>query len=654
MTMKVMDFSSSAADLVQWQGIVDNLHTRPEGIVYETTHFHKDGTAIPIELSATYQNSADTDIFVATARDVSERKVAEKKLQQERNFLQAVIDSVGDPIMVIDRNNQIMKANKAASESYFGAARAANTHFCHSVTHNHKLPCSHASNPCPLREVVDSNAPATLVHSYNDESGNQRVVELIASPLRDEEGQITGIVESSRDITDHIAIQQELKKKEKSLDHLAHHDPLTQLPNRLLFTDRLDQSLLSAKRSNSSVALLFIDLDQFKEINDSFGHSLGDLLLQEVSARLQACIRESDTLARLGGDEFTIITGALGRAEDASIIAQHLIDEFKRPCIVDGHRLHVTLSIGISLFPDDGINSEELLRNADTAMYRAKASGRNRYEFYTADMTHQAFERILMVSALRSAIEHQEFILHFQPQIELSSNSIIGAEALIRWQNPEMGLIEPDRFIPVAEKTGLIHSIDLWVLNEVCRKIIRWRQQGYAIPRIAVNISAEHFSNDSLATDVERILERHQLEGSAIELEITEGVILNNPTRASHELNQLREKGIHLAIDDFGTGYSSLSYLKKLPLDRLKIDRSFIMDIPGDQIDQEISRAIIALAKSLKLEVIAEGMETEQQRNFLIREGCNLAQGFLFSKGVSENNFLQLLNNNLVITEPSL
>ncbi|WP_432473797.1 EAL domain-containing protein [Amphritea sp. HPY] len=654
LSMTVMDFSSTAADLEQWLSVVDTLHNSPEGAVYETTHFHKNGTGIPIELSAICQESNDGDIFVATARDISERKAAEQKIQQERDFLQAVIDSVSDPIMVIDRNNQIMKANKAASESYFGAARETVPRYCHSVTHSEKLPCSHVSNPCPLREVVDSNAPTTLVHNYQDKSGKHRVVELIASPLRDDTGQITGIVESSRDITDHIAVQQELKKKEKSLDHLAHHDPLTQLPNRLLFTDRLDQALLSAKRSNSCVALLFIDLDQFKEVNDSFGHSLGDQLLKEVARRLQFCIRESDTLARLGGDEFTIITGTLAEPEDASVIAQHLIDEFKQPCIVDGHRLHVTLSIGISLFPEDGINSEELLRNADTAMYRAKSAGRNRYEFYTADMTHQAFERILMVSALRTAIEQQEFILHFQPQVELSSNRIVGAEALIRWQSPEMGLIEPERFIPVAEKSGLIHSIDLWVLDAVCSKIVHWRKKGFTVPRIAVNISAEHFSNDSLAKDVEKILERHQLEGSAIELEITEGVILNNPTRASHELNQLREKGIHLAIDDFGTGYSSLSYLKKLPLDRLKIDRSFIMDIPGDQNDQEISKAIIALAKNLRLEVIAEGMETELQQDFLVQEGCNLAQGFFFSKGVAESDFLKLLNNNLVIAETAL
>lgn len=641
----VTDFSEKISTMSLWLEKCSQIRKSQQGVLYESAHITRTGKKIPVEISSTLQEAHGKDVIVSTVRDISERKAAERRLQEESNFLQAIIDSIGDPVMVIDTDFQVIKANREARDYYFNGESPGNEP-CYRAAHSSTTPCHQDGLVCPLRDVIETNSSTTIVHEHTSSQGESRIFELMASPLYGSDGKISGIVESSRDITEHIKIQKALEEKERSLDHLAHHDPLTQLPNRLLFTDRLEQALRSAKRDNSGVALLFIDLDEFKEINDSFGHNLGDRLLKQVSLRLIKHTRDSDTIARLGGDEFTVITSGLTRPEDAAIIAQHLLEAFKEPIKLDQQRLHISLSIGISLYPDDADNAEALIRNADTAMYRAKSAGKNRYEFYTQDMTDQAFERILMVGALRNAIEQEQFVLHYQPQYDLRSGEIIGAEALIRWRDEQLGLIEPDRFIPVAEKTGLIHGIDIWVLNQVCKTVKHWECQGITLPRISVNISARHFGSNSLAREVTEILSHHNCCSTKIELEVTESVILNNPARASLELNQLREMGIHLAIDDFGTGYSSLAYLKKLPLDRLKIDRSFISDIPDDKNDEAISQAVIAMASSLGLEVIAEGMETEEQRDFLINSGCYSAQGFLLSKALPEAEFIKLLMKN--------
>lgn len=634
----VTDFSEKASNLELWKAQVEKIQADDNSAVFEAVHRTSDGQSVPVEISATLQESDGRLVVLFTVRDITERKQAELKSREESNFLQAVIDCIGDPVMVIDTDYRVIKSNRTANDYFFNCQLKENLP-CYLQVNDTGSPCK----VCPLKEVMTHKRPTTRVHEYTISSGEKRTFELMASPLYDAEGQVTGLVESSRDITEHIRIHKQLRDKEKSLDFLAHHDPLTKLPNRLLFADRLKQALRHAKRTKTGLALLFIDLDEFKEINDSFGHNLGDQLLKKVSERLKDHVRENDTIARLGGDEFTIIVEDLSHPDDAAVIAQNLLNAFHNPIELDEHQLHVSLSIGISLYPDDAEEIEALIRNADTAMYRAKASGKNRYDFYTQDMTDQAFERILMIGAMRNAIEHEQFVLHYQPQIDVRDNRIIGAEALIRWKDPQMGTIEPGRFIPIAEKTGMIQIIDRWVLDTVCRNIKEWQQAGYEVPRISVNISARHFGSNTLASEVAEILKRNNCSSDMIELEITEGVIMNNPNRAGNELKQLREMGIRLAIDDFGTGYSSLSYLKKLPLDRLKIDHSFITDIPADKNDQAISRAIIAMAESLGLEVIAEGMETEEQRQFLIDEECYYAQGFLFSKGIPEHSFLSML-----------
>ncbi|WP_164549019.1 EAL domain-containing protein [Amphritea opalescens] len=636
---RVIDFSATHQDLDSWQRILKILLSNTQNSIFESVHRTVDGREVPVEISSTVLNLDGEQIVLSTVRDITERKLIEKRSRQESDFLQAVIDCIGDPVTVIGTDYRVIKSNRAADD-YFYHCLQQDDKPCYRSVDQHGSPC----DICPLTDVMESQKPTTRIHEHALANGETRTFELMASPLYDTEGNITGLVESSRDITDHIAIQKSLQEKEKSLDFLAHHDTLTKLPNRLLFNDRLKQALLHAKRLDKTVGLLFIDLDEFKGINDSFGHNLGDQLLIKVSERLQHHVRDYDTISRLGGDEFTIIVEDIQHPDDLALIAQNLQTAFNEPIILEEQQLHISLSIGISVFPDDAEQPEDLVRNADTAMYRAKSTGKNRYEFYTHEMTDQALERIMMLGAMRNAIEHDQFILHYQPQIDITDNRIIGAEALIRWKDPQLGLIPPDRFIPLAEKNGMIKIIDLWVLDTVCRNIRQWQIAGYQVPRISVNISARHFGTNNLPSDVETILKRNQCSSDMIELEITEGVILNNPARAGKELKQIRDMGIRLAIDDFGTGYSSLSYLKSLPLDRLKIDHSFITDIPEDQNDQAIARAVIALSNSLGLEVIAEGMETEQQRQFLIDEGCLYAQGFLFSKGVPEEEFLALLN----------
>lgn len=635
---RVVDFSQTNPNFDCWEKMLSAIQNdKDHSALFDSVHLTADGREIAVEISSKLLEANGEQVLLSTARDITERKQAEIETRQKSDFLQAVIDCIGDPVRVINTDYQVIKSNRAANDYYYQCMQQEGK-FCYSKMHK-EAPCA----ICPLESVIKNRRPATRVHEHTMENGELRTFELMASPLYDSGDNIMGLVESSRDITDHIAIQKSLQEKEKSLDYLAHHDPLTKLPNRLLFKDRLTQALRHAKRNNHLVGLLFIDLDEFKEINDSFGHSLGDLLLIKVSERLQHHVRDYDTISRLGGDEFTIIIEDVKQPKDLSFIAQKLLRAFDEPVVLDGQQLHAGLSIGISLYPNDAEQSEALLRNADTAMYRAKDLGKNRYEFYTQEMTEQALERVRMVSAMRNAIEQEQFVLHYQPQIDLIDNRIIGAEALIRWHDPQMGNIGPDSFIPLAEKTGMITLIDGWVMNTVCSDIRKWQQAGYDVPRISLNISARHFGNNSLTKEITAILDKHQCSSEMIELEITEGVIMNNSTRVGRELEEIREMGIRLAIDDFGTGYSSLSYLKALPLDRLKIDHSFIRDIPQDLNDQAIARAIIAMSDSLGLEVIAEGMETEEQRQFLLDEGCRYAQGFLFSKGVPAEAFLKLL-----------
>lgn len=433
------------------------------------------------------------------------------------------------------------------------------------------------------------------------------------------------------------------KQAEEQVRSLAYYDALTGLPNRTLLMDRFSQALASARRHNHKVALLFLDLDRFKTINDSLGHSVGDLLLQEVASRLKTCTRDQDTVARLGGDEFLIVLGDVKDTIDVVVVAERFMDAMTARFDIQGHSLSIGCSIGISVFPDNGSDTETLIKHADSAMYCAKENGRNGFTFFTADMNQQALERLKLENALRQALDKDELFLVYQPQMDLASGKLLGLEALLRWKHPELGLVPPDRFIRIAETSGLILPIGEWVLKTACQQARKWRDQGFKVP-IAVNVSAVQFRHESFCEKVQTVLHKSGIAAEYLELELTESVLLSNADLTLSVLQNLKEMGVSLAIDDFGTGYSSLSYLRRFPVSKLKIDRSFIRDVDANQEDAAITTAIISMAKSLNLTVIAEGVENERQMAFLRERQCGGIQGYYFSRplGVEEitNKFL--------------
>jgi diguanylate cyclase (GGDEF)-like protein len=432
----------------------------------------------------------------------------------------------------------------------------------------------------------------------------------------------------------------ERRAAEARLEHLAHHDPLTGLPNRLMFNEQFDRGIRRAERNEQQIAVLFIDLDHFKDVNDTLGHAFGDRLLKIVASRLAADMRGSDTLVRLGGDEFIYLIEEIRNPIDAGTVANKLIERLETAFVIDGNELHLTASIGISLFPGDGDSVDVLVRNADTAMYQAKAQGRNSYHFYTSEMTTYAVERLKLGSLLRRAVENKELSLHFQPQVDSTSGRLLGAEALLRWNSPELGSVSPVRFIPIAEETGSIVPIGEWVLREACRQVAAWDASGFRLPKISVNLSVKQIESTDVVGLVERMLVEHALAPERLELEITESVIMTVDD-AIAVLGRLRKLGVHLSIDDFGTGYSSLAYLKLLPISKLKIDRAFVVGIGENSGDEAIIRTIVALSQSLGLDIIAEGVETTAQGEFLAGEGCPNVQGYLHGKPVDAESFEQ-------------
>jgi diguanylate cyclase (GGDEF)-like protein/PAS domain S-box-containing protein len=459
-------------------------------------------------------------------------------------------------------------------------------------------------------------------------------LEALGSNLLDHPG-IRGVVLTSRDVS-------ERKKAEARAQYLTQHDGLTGLPNRLLMNDRLQQAIVQARRSGSQVALMFIDLDRFKMVNDSFGHMTGDSLLKQVAARLVRCLRDTDTVARLGGDEFTIMLPDVAGAQMVGEVAQRVLGEFAQPFSDGDQELFVSASIGISLFPRDATAPDELVKHADTAMYSAKDSGRNNYRYFTEDLNVEVREKVMLESGLRHAMERGELRLYYQPKIDLSSGRVIGAESLLRWQHPTLGLIAPGRFIPVAEESGLIVPLGEWVLRKACEQLRTWEAQGLQM-QVAVNVSARQFQQRNLADLVMNIMRDCRVDPHLIEIELTESAIMNDAQASISTLEQMKSRGISISIDDFGTGYSSLSYLKRLPLDILKIDQSFVRDITTDYNDAAIVRAIIGLARSLGIKVIAEGVEDDSQLSFLNAYGCNYGQGFLFGEPLDPPTFLELV-----------
>ncbi|MCW8831272.1 MAG: EAL domain-containing protein [Gammaproteobacteria bacterium] len=464
---------------------------------------------------------------------------------------------------------------------------------------------------------------------------------LSINSFKDENGIVSQYVGVFTDISS-------IKETEHKLEYLAHHDALTDLPNRLLCNARLEHELQTAQRHGQLVAVMFLDLDMFKNVNDSLGHVLGDKLLQKVTARMSGHVRDEDTVARLGGDEFVLIVGSLAKKEDAVHFANSMLELFLQPFVIDEHEIFIGVSIGISIFPEDASDPETMLRNADTAMYRAKAEGRNNFQFYTAELTSNAHERLNMETYLRHALEKNELVLHYQPQYSLATGGMVAVEALIRWQHPVDGLINPDRFLAVAEETGLIIPIGEWVLRTACRQLKKWQLSGCPSFRMAVNLSARQFWQSKLTDVVKDVLEETGVQASQLDLELTESIIMRDTKVTIDTLNNFHEMGIELSIDDFGTGYSSLSYLKRFPIDRLKIDRTFVRDITTDKNDADMIKTIIALGHCMGLQVLAEGVETEEQLNYLKEHGCDEVQGYFYSQPVPAEMLEMLCNKDTV------
>ena len=565
---------------------------------------------------------------MGTYEDITDRKNAEEKLRQAA----VVVDNTAEAIMVTDKEANIISVNKAFSEITGYTEQEVigkNPRILQSQKHDREFYVDMWNTLLKKGlwqgEIWDRGKNGEIYPAWTT-----------ISAVYSDNGDLTNYVSVFTDITS-------IKQSQEKMDFLAYHDPLTHLPNRLLLSDRLEHSLQRAEREGTQVAVLFIDLDNFKNINDSLGHPTGDFLLQEVAKRIKSLVRVDDTVARLGGDEFIIVMEEIGDAQDSTLLAKKLVSAFNQPFTAKNRELYLTLSIGISIYPGDGTDSETLIRNADSAMYRAKAEGRNDYQFYTSALTTAAFERLTLENALRRALENEEFILHYQPQYSLDTGKLTGLEALIRWQHPDMGMIAPDKFIPLAEESGIIVAIGEWVLRTACSQMKNFLDSGYSIQRMSINISGVQFQRGSIVDMIMRVLEETNLDPKSLELEITESIIMQETGKTVKILNEIRQRGITIAIDDFGTGYSSLSYLKRLPVNKLKVDRSFVRDIPQDSNDQAITRAVIALGQALNLEVTAEGVETEEQQIFLKSLGCNEAQGNLYSRPLPVEELVEIL-----------
>jgi diguanylate cyclase (GGDEF)-like protein/PAS domain S-box-containing protein len=486
------------------------------------------------------------------------------------------------------------------------------------------------------RRCIEEGTPLHVDHRVVLPDGSERIVHSQAQLVIDEDGAVIGLDGTAQDVT-------ERKRAEEQIRYLAYHDSLTGLGNRRLFQERLSMALAQARRSEGKVGVLFLDLDHFKRINDTLGHSLGDALLQGVADRLVASVRETDLVARrelsgaisrLGGDEFTILLSEISDAQDLAKVARRVLAALARPFHLGGHDVVIGGSIGITAWPDDGDDAETLLRNADTAMYHAKEQGRNNYQFYAQSMNAVALRRLILEGKLRRALEQDEFELHYQPKASLASGALTGLEALLRWRDPELGLVLPGDFIPIAEETGLIGRLGEWALREATRQVAAWRARGLAPVPVSVNLSPHQFRSGQLVAQVRAALSESGAPADALELEITESTYLHDESRVIAQLEELRGIGVRISLDDFGTGWSSLSYLRRLPVDVLKIDRSFVRDVAERSDDAALVAAIVSMAKALRLRVIAEGVERDAQRVALRGFGCDEMQGFLLSPAV--------------------
>jgi diguanylate cyclase (GGDEF)-like protein/PAS domain S-box-containing protein len=566
-----------------------------------------------------------------------ERKMMEDALFVEKERAEVTLNCIGDAVVCTDTTGNITFLNLVAEKMTGWARHEATGRTMADVCQILDV-TSRETIPNPMEMAVGENRtihlPPNCILVRRD--GFETPIEDCASPIHDREGLATGAVVVFRDVSAARAMALEMI-------HSAHHDFLTGLPNRMLLSDRVNQVIALAQRHGKKVAVLFLDLDGFKHINDSLGHAVGDKLLQSIAKCLVDCVRGSDTVSRQGGDEFVVLLSEVEHSEDAAITARRMLHAVAEVHPVGQHDLHITTSIGLSVFPDDGLDAETLIKNADTAMYQAKENGRQSFQFFKPAMNVRAVERQSIEEALRTALERKELALHYQPKINLRTGAITGAEALIRWTHPARGPVSPGQFIPVAEDCGLILPIGNWVLREACRQATAWLEAGLPLASIAVNISAMEFRHETFLEGIFAALEDTRLNPKFLELELTESVLMKRAESAASVLQTLRASGVQLAIDDFGTGFSSLSYLRKFPIDALKIDQSFVRQISTAPDETTIVTAIISMGRSLNLRVIAEGVETQEELSFLQAHQCDEAQGYYFGRPVHPEQFAKLL-----------
>lgn len=643
----------SIGDVALPEDIEESRANRRKLVSGEISAYHadrrllrKDGTTVWANLVASVvrNDNGEPSYFIAVIQDMSERKRAEFALRESEEKFNQLSNNIPQVFWISDASHRQTIYISPACEQMLGYSaeqlKADPQLLIRSVHSGDRLRVYKARKAAAFRQYDET-------YRIVRRDGAVRWVRDRAFPVRDAANQVYRIAGIAEDIT-------QRKEAEEKLVHMAHFDGLTGLPNRVLFHDRLGQMLAQARRRDRMVAVMFLDLDRFKVANDTLGHGIGDLLLQQVAQRLSGCVRVGDTVGRMSGDEFGVILCDLLSAEDARQAAQKILGVFAVPFLLEHHEVYVTASIGISMYPSDSDDGDALIKDADTAMYRAKDSGRNNFQFYTSEMNSRAMHRLELENNLRRALERREFLLYYQPKANLESGEITGFEALLRWQRPGHGLVLPAEFVPLLEETGMIVPIGEWVVGAVCVQLKAWAAAGCRPLPIAINLSARQFAAKDLGITVKRILEEHGVNPRLIELEITESSLMDNTWEAVQTLEYLNALGVRLTIDDFGTGYSSLSYLKRFPIDALKIDRSFIRDITSDIDDATITRAVIGMAHNLGLKVVAEGVETEAQLAFLAVNGCDEMQGFYFARPLPAAECTQLLRGEWRLNLPAL